>query len=158
MRRRAFLAAGALLALRPASALAASDEGGLLLGLWQREAGAALAYSSVPYADDALLALGSQERDHAAALATQLSAMGFDTPPAPRALDAVDIGAQLLAGAGPGRKQVLAAAIALEKGLVELYTSALPALPDAKVAMTVATILASHSQHLFILRSAAGVL
>ena len=44
------------------------------------------------------------------------------------------------------------AAVALEEELVALYPSALPALPDAKIAMTAATILASHSQHLLILR------
>ena len=33
-----------------------------------------------------------------------------------------------------------------------LYTSALPSLPDSKIAMTAATILASHSQHALILR------
>jgi hypothetical protein len=41
--------------------------------------------------------------------------------------------------------------------MVEVYKSALPALPDAKIAMTAATILASHAQHLLILRRAAQV-
>ncbi len=50
----------------------------------------------------------------------------------------------------------VAAAVALEEELVALYRNALPALPDAKIAMTAATILASHSQHLLILRRETG--
>ena len=42
---------------------------------------------------------------------------------------------------------MLLAAGALEDELVALYKSALAGLPDAKIAMTAATILASHSQH-----------
>ena len=41
--------------------------------------------------------------------------------------------------------------------MVELYKGALPELPDAKIAMTAATILASHAQQLFILRRSARV-
>ena len=47
---------------------------------------------------------------------------------------------------------MLAAAIALEEDLVAIYKQALPSLPDEKIAMTAATILGSHAQHLFILR------
>jgi hypothetical protein len=63
----------------------------------------------------------------------------------------------MLSRAGTERKPVYAAAIALEESLVALYREAVPALPDAKIAMTAATILGSHSQHLLILRNAAGV-
>jgi len=157
--RRAFIAAGALAAvsLRPATALAASDEGGLLLGLWRREAWAAHAYQTVPYTEALLVGLGGQEVDHAHAIATELAAVGLPTPTGPTSASDLDIAAQRLAAAGPKRADVLAAAIALEEGLVELYTQAIPALPDPKVAMTAATILASHAQHLLILRAAAGV-
>jgi hypothetical protein len=155
--RRAFIAAGAAaaVAVRPATALAASDEGGLLLGLWRREAWAAHAYQSVLYTDAVLVNFGMQEVDHARAIATELAAVGLGTPRGPSTVEDLDIAAQRLARAGTKRAEVFAAAIALEEGLVELYQQAVPALPDVKIAMTAATILASHAQHLFILRSSA---
>jgi hypothetical protein len=51
---------------------------------------------------------------------------------------------------------VVTAGITLEQELVDAYRRALAGLPDAKVAMTAATILASHVQHHLILRMAAG--
>lgn len=156
MKRRAFIgAAAAVLVARPA--FAASDEGGILLGLWRREAAAAHAYQTVPMTDALLVQCGTQEVDHARAIATQLAAVGLSTPRGPLSVDDLDIAAQLVVRAGTNRKAVLGAAIAMEESLVELYTSVLPKLPDAKIAMTVATILASHSQHLFILRKSAQV-
>jgi len=153
--RRAFIAAGAALLAAPATARAASDEGGLLLGLWRREAWAAHAYQSVLYTDATLVHFGMQEVDHARAIATELAAVGLGTPRGPATVADLDIAAQRLANAGTNRAEVLAAAIALEEGLVDLYQQAVPVLPDVKIAMTAATILASHSQHLFILRSSA---
>ena len=44
----------------------------------------------------------------------------------------------------------------LEEDLREIYRTGLPALPDAKIAMTAATILASHSQHVLILEREIG--
>jgi hypothetical protein len=157
MKRRAFIGAAALLALRPQRALAASDEGGILLGLWRREAAAQFAYSSVMLTEALLIQCGEQERDHARAVATQLAAVGLGTPRGPSTVEDLDIAAQLLARAGTDRKAVYAAAIALEESLISLYKEAVPALHDAKIAMTAATILGSHSQHLLILRNAAGV-
>jgi hypothetical protein len=136
-RRSALKLGGATLAatmLGPSVARAQSDEGGLLLGLWRREQGADLAYGRVLHADPILALLRSQEVD-----------------PASEPAD-LDIAAQRLAESGPDRAEVLAAAIALEEGLVAIYTDALPSLPDEKIAMTAATILGSHAQHLFILR------
>ena len=158
MKRRTFIAGAVAVAVaRPARALAASDEGGLLLGLWRREAWAAHAYQSVLYTDAGLVHFGMQEVDHARAIATQLAAVGLDTPAGPTTVADLDIAAQQLANAGTDRAAVWAAAIAMEEGLVELYQQALTAVPDAKIAMTVATILASHAQHLLILRSSARV-
>jgi len=158
MKRRAFIgAAAAAVLVRPGRALAASDEGGILLGLWRREAWAAHAYQVVEYTGAELVRCGAQEVDHARAIATELAAVGLGTPKGPASIEDLDIAAQLLARAGTGRKAALSAAIAMEEGLVALYKDALPHVPDAKVAMTVATILGSHSQHLLILRSAAGV-
>jgi len=161
MNRRSALQAGGLalaaVVLRPSPARAAADEGTLLLGLWRREMGAALAYGKVLDADPVLATLRSHETDHAAALATELSAVGLGTPRPPETPADLDFAAELLARAGPRREAVLAAAIAVEEDLGAAYRGSLPALPTAKIAMTAATILASHAQHLFILREAAGV-
>jgi hypothetical protein len=160
MRRREALR-GAALALAatviaPAAARAASDDGGILLGLWRREMAAAFAYENVLHADPVLALLHSHELDHAAAIATELAALGLGTPQPPGTTAELDIVAERLATSGPDRTAVLEAAIALEQGLDELYRAALPALPEASIAMTAATILASHSQHLLILRRETG--
>lgn len=161
MNRRTALQTGGLalaaVMLRPASAPAAIDEGTLLTGLWRREMSAALAYGKVLDADPVLAKLRSHEKDHAAALATLLSAVGLSTPPAPKTPADLDFAAERLAVSGLQRSDVLNAAVVVEEALGAAYRSALPSLLDAKVAMTAATILASHAQHLFILREAAGV-
>ena len=145
------LALGGVLAA-PAIARAGTDEGGLLLGLWRRELGASFAYDQVAHRDPLLVTLRGHEADHAAAVATELAAVGLGTPKPPERAADLDVSAQLLAGAGPDRAAILRAARALEEELVALYRTAVTALPDAKIAMTAATILASHSQHLLILR------
>ena len=99
-----------------------------------------------------LARLRSHEDDHAGAIATQLAAVGLNTPRAPEEPADLDFASQQLAEAGPERADVLAAAIALEQDLVEIYPAALPSFVDEKIAMTAATILGSHAQHLFILR------
>ena len=96
--------------------------------------------------------LRSHEADHAAALATELAAVGLGTPPPPEALADLDIAAERLAARAGGRDAVLAAAVALEESWSRSTAPRSPALPDAKIAMTAATILASHSQHLLICR------
>ena len=154
-RRTALKLGGAALAtatLRPSLARAQVDEGGLLLGLWRRERGAALAYGLVLHADPILALLRSHEDDHARALATALAAVGLPTPPPPEEPPDLDFASQRLAEAGAERDAVLAEAIALEADLVTIYKQALPSLPDENIAMTAATILGSHAQHLFILR------
>ena len=133
-------------AVGAAPARAETDEGGLLLGLWRREMGASFAYDRVAHVDPLLPTLRTHEFDHAAAIATELAAVGLGTPLPPKRLADLDATAERLARAR-GRREVLSAAAVLEEELVALYRSALPALPDAKIAMTAATILASHSQH-----------
>jgi hypothetical protein len=155
-RRALLLAGGAALAgaaLRPAPA-AAADELTLLLGLWRREMGAAFAYSKVLHADPALPVIRAHETHHAAAIATELAAIGVGTPAPPEELTDLDIGAERLARSGPERPAVYAAAALLEEDLVAVYQAALPSLADPKIAMTAATILASHAQHHFIVRQA----
>ena len=136
--------------IAPAAASAATDEGGLLLGLWRREKGAALAYDRVAHLEPLFITLRGHEADHAAAIATELAAVGLGTPREPEWVGEIDVAAEQLARADA--KRAPAAALALEEGLVALYRDALPNLPDSKIAMTAATILASHSQHALILR------
>ncbi len=156
LRRGAGVALAAVLA-RPALASASIDEGQLLLGLWRREVGAALAYASVLGADPSLALIRAHETHHSVAVATELAAVGLGTSGAPQTPEQLDIAGQRLAGSGPKREDVLAAAIALEEDLVEAYKTALPELTDENIAMTAATILGSHSQHLFMLRQAARI-
>jgi Ferritin-like domain len=153
--RRAALRAGGLALVaaafaRPTLASAATDEGGLLLGLWRREMGASLAYDRIAHLEPLFVTLRGHEADHAAAIATELAAVGLGTPRPPQWAGDLDVTAERLARSNADT--ALAAAVALEEELVALYRSAVPALPDSKIAMTAATILASHSQHLLILR------
>ena len=140
--------------LAPGVARAATDEGGLLLGLWQREMGASLAYDRQAHVNPLFVTLRGHEADHAGALATELAAVGLGTPRPPHWAGEIDATAERLARSQPA--DAVAAAIALEEELVALYRNALPALPDSKIAMTAATILASHSQHLLILQRETG--
>ena len=157
MRRRELLLAAAATLATPATALANTPtEGDVLLDLMRREQSAKLAYGA------ALKALGSQapqelvtirqhESDHADALATELAAVGLGRPLRPPLTGT----AQTLAEAS-NRSAVLEASVKLEDELVDAYRRSLVLLPDAKIAMTVATILASHAQHRFIVGLAAG--
>jgi hypothetical protein len=130
----------------------AAGELTLLLGLWRRETGAAFAYGHVLHADPTLPLVRAHETHHAAALATELAAIGVGTPAPPEEPGDLDIAAERLARSGPERADVFAAAALLEEDLVAVYQAALPSLADPKIAMTAATILASHAQHLFVLR------
>jgi hypothetical protein len=156
MRRRELLLAAAGLLAVPATARAAPTEGAVLLNLMGLEQSARSAYAAAirtlgSAAPGALATLRSHESDHTRVLATELAAVGLGRPSAPPLAGA----AAKVAGA-PDRGAVLNAAITLEDQLVAAYQAALAGLPDAKVAMTAATILASHSQHRLILRLAAG--
>ena len=158
MNRRQLLLAGAATAvtIRATPALAAADEGDLLLGLWRREKGLALAYGQQVHTHPELFGPARRHaHDHAAALATELAAVGLGTPDAPWTPNDIDAAAQRLAAAKPA--DALAEAALVEEGMLEVYKTALLALPDAKIAMTAATILASHAQHLFLFRDAAKV-
>jgi ferritin-like protein len=137
-RREAIVTAVALALLaRPASAAAQRSDIAVLIKLVAREEAAAEAYGiSQP-----LPRLYDDELDHAAALRTQLDALG--RRPAPRGLDAP--ARRLAKATGDDR---LEAAIALEETLVRDYSAALVDLADPGILQTAATILASHAQHL----------
>jgi hypothetical protein len=112
--------------------------------------GAAVAYDRVAHLEPLFVTQRGHESDHAAAIATELAAVGLGTPRAPQWVSEIDVTAEQLARADA--KSAKTRALALEEELVALYQSALPNLPDSKIAMTAATILASHSQHALILR------
>jgi hypothetical protein len=145
-RREVLVAAAALALARPAAAGAAEDDAQTLLRLLAREDAAAAAYErSRP---EPLPGVAAAEADHAKALRTQLEALGWTDvapldAPARRPTEAAD-------------DARLDAAIALEETLVDDYLAALPGLTAPGILRTAATILASHSQHLARLRSAAG--
>jgi rubrerythrin len=143
-RREAIVGAAALALLaRPASAAAQRSDIAVLIKLVAREEAAAEAYGGA--AGELLPRIYNDERDHAAALRTQLDALG--RRPAPRGLDAP---ARRLADASGDER--VAAAVALEETLVRDYSAALVDLADPSVLQTAATILASHAQHLARLR------
>ncbi len=158
-RRAALAGAGAAVAavaLNPGSAFAESDEGGLLLGLWRREKGLAIAYGQQVHVQPELFGPARRHaNDHAAAIATALAAVGLGTPQPPWTPNDLDVAARRLATSRSA--DALANAVLVQEDMVDVYKGALPALPDAKIAMTAATILASRAQHLFILRRAAQV-
>lgn len=149
-RRELLLAAGGLLGL-PAVAGAAPTEGAVLLDLMAREQRAKLAYTAAlktlgASAPQELATIRSNESDHADAISTELAAIGLGRPLPPK-LE----GAAAALAAATARAGVLKAAVALEDELIGAYRASLPSLPDAKIAMTLATILGSHAQHRFIL-------
>jgi hypothetical protein len=145
VRRRELIAAGGLALLaRPASASAQRSDIAVLIKLVAREEAAAKAYGAGKGV--VVENLYSDELAHAAALRTQLDALG--RRPAPRGLDAP--ARRLIEAEGDDR---LAAAVALEASLVEEYSAALAGIADAGVLQTAATILAGHAQHLARLRA-----
>lgn len=144
--RRMLLASGALALAGASTARAATDERTILLGLWRREMNANLAYTQVEHVDRVFVPLRRHEFEHGQALATELAAVGLGTPARPKELDDLDSTSERLARAR-GRDEVVAAAVALEDELIALYQHSLAGLSDPKIAMTVATILASHAQH-----------
>jgi len=141
VRRRELLAAAtAAVLVRPATAVAAADgTADILRRLIALEDAAALAYRDA--ALGAVPGIAGHEADHAKALRTDLEALGGRSPSAP-------------AGAAPVAG--LDAAIALEADLIAAYRKALVELDEPGLLPTVATILASHSQHHALLLRAAG--
>jgi hypothetical protein len=153
VRRRELIAAGAAVVLaRPAAAIAATlaHDGDVIKPLVAREEGAAFAYrGAVPKgAPD----LAANADDHAAALRTELQALGRGTTPISAA--DLDAPARRVAEAGTADER-LDAAISLEADLVAAYRKAVLQLSESGILKTAATILAGHSQqHALLLRLA----
>jgi hypothetical protein len=154
VRRREVLLAGLGVALaRPAAAFATATldrDGDIIKPLIAREEGAEFAYRGV--LATAAPALSRNAKEHAAALRTEIQALGRGTKPI--TLDQLDAPARRLAEAGT-REEQLAAAIALEADLVAAYRRAVVDLSEPGILKTAATILAGHSQqHALLLRMA----
>jgi len=141
MRRRELLVAVAgIVVARPAVAVAAADgTADILRRLIVLEDAAALAYGGT--APAAVPGIAAHEADHAKALRTDLEALGGKAPSAPADVPPLE---------------GLDGAIALEAELVAAYRRALIELEELGLLSTVATILASHSQHHALLLRAAG--
>jgi hypothetical protein len=150
--RRAAVAGALGAALAGAApALAAPDEGAIVVGLWRLEASAELAYRAQRGALTHAEALQATCGMHVSVLSTSLGAMGIDFPRHPRGPADLDPAALALATAS--RADAPTAAIALERRLVAAYQAALPAPKELKLAIALATILASHAQHELTLRA-----
>jgi hypothetical protein len=154
MRRRELLLAGAAALLaRPAAAGAATldHDGDVIKPLIAREEGAQFAYrGAIPRgAPD----LAETARQHAAALRTELQALGRGT--APVSADALDPASRRLAEASTAEER-LDAALALEADLVTTYRQAVIDLSEPGILQTAATILAAHAQQRALLARLAG--
>jgi hypothetical protein len=152
-RRELLLAGAAALLVRPAAAGAATldHDGDVIKPLIAREEGSEFAYRGV--VPDGAPDLGANAKDHAAALRTQLQALGRGTSPTTAAdLDALT---RRLAEAGTASER-LDAAIALEGSLVADYRRAVEQLSEPGILQTAATILAGHSQQHALLQKLAG--
>jgi hypothetical protein len=154
MRRRDLLLAGAAALLaRPAAAGAATlaHDGDVIAPLIAREEAAQFAYGGAipPRAPD----LAETARQHAAALRTELQALGRGTTPV--SADALDPLARRFAGASTAEAR-LAAAVALESDLVATYRRAVIELSEPGILQTAATILAGHAQQRALLARLAG--
>jgi hypothetical protein len=151
--RRAALA-GALGAALAVPEAAHADEGSVLVALWRREAAAELAYRAHRGGFAGAELLQAHSGLHVSALSTELAALGEPFPDKPSGPARFDPAARALATASGDA--VLPAAIAMEHALVAAYRSALPVPTDLNVAVTLATLLASHAQHELILRAQHG--
>jgi hypothetical protein len=156
--RREALAAGLAGAVAlgsvPAAAAAEPDPGAALTALVRAEQDAAFVYLGA-----GLGALGGrlagQEQEHAKALATQLEALGLPEPVPAHGYPT--LGEEALAVLeADGDAARWEAAIAFERALIGGCADRLSQLDEPGILRTVATVMASHAQHLALLERAAG--
>ena|SRR5215210_6427737 len=147
-------AAAVAIGARPAVAAEGPDPGPALTALLRAELDAAFVYRTARQEDAALLA--EQEEEHARALAGHLQAVGLK-PPAPRRSRAgLPPEALALLEAGT-RAERLSAAAAYERTLIAGYATRLAPLEEPGIVRTLATVMASHAQHLALHERAAGL-
>ena len=148
--RRAVLATGitgaAALALAspPARARGAS-EGDALADLIRAEEDAAFVYTEAGL--DGTAALARQDTEHAKALASHLEGLGMPIPGPTRGRD--DLAPEALAVLETtGDEERRQAVMAYERALIAGCLQRLPQLEQPNTVRTVATVMASHAQHL----------
>jgi hypothetical protein len=152
-RREALLAVAAAALARVPTARAQDPDLDITRRLLARERAAARAYAQA--AGPAWTArFAAQDSRHARVLATHVEAFGAQAP-APRR-PPLDPLAAHVAAAGPDRRALLHAALALEADLIAIYENALKMLNEPNTATTVGRVLASHVQQLVLLRRRAG--
>ena len=144
--RRAALAvaAGLAVAASPARARGAS-EGDALAELIRAEEDAAFVYTEAGL--EGAGALAPQDGEHAKALASHLEALGMPIPGPTRGRD--DLASEALAVLeATGDEERRRAAMAYERSLIAGCLQRLPQLEEPNTVRTVATVMASHAQHL----------
>ena len=147
--RRAALAAAAagaagLPVAAPARARGAS-EGEALTELIRAEEDAVFVYSEARLQGTA--ALAPQDTQHAKALASHLEALGMPVPGPTRGRDDLAPGALAVLEA-TGDRERRKAAMDYERSLIAGCLQRLPRLEEPTTVRTVATVMASHAQHL----------
>jgi len=158
--RRAVLAAGLAgagalaLGARAASAAEGPDPGPALTALIHAEQDAAYVYRTARLDGDARL-LAEQDQEHARALASHLQAVGLPVPGPRRSRAGLPPEALAVLEAGGGTKGARAAA-AYERTLVAGCAARLGPLEEPGLVRTLATVMASHAQHLALHERAAG--
>jgi hypothetical protein len=157
--RRAVLAAGlsgaAAVAIGARAAVAAEgpDPGPALAALVAAEQDAAFVYRTAALDDAARLA--EQEEEHARALASHLQAVGLEVP-GPRRSPAGLPPEALAVLEGGTRAERLRAAAAYERTLMAGCATRLAPLEEPGIVRTLATVMASHAQHLALHERAAA--
>jgi hypothetical protein len=137
-------AAGLAVAAAPARARGAS-EGEALTELIRAEEDAVFVYTEARL--DGAAALAPQDTEHAKALASHLEALGMPVPGPTR--DREDLAPEALAVLeATGAQERRRAAMAYERSLIAGVLERLPRLEAPNTVRTVATVMASHAQHL----------
>jgi hypothetical protein len=148
--RRAALAAAAagaagLAVAAPAARARGASEGEALTDLIRAEEDAVFVYTEARL--DGAAALAPQDTEHAKALASHLEALGMPVPGPTRGRD--DLAPEALAVLeATGDQERRRAAMAYERSLIAGCLQRLPRLEEPNTVRTVATVMASHAQHL----------
>src|SRR5688572_9725691 len=145
------LAGAAALSLSRPAAAAEPDLGAALTALVRAEQGAVLVYR-----DAGLDELAGQENEHVKALDVHLQALGLPVPAPVRGRDSIGPAALGVLEAR-GTTERLRAAIAFEQALVDGCAARLGRLAEPGILRTVATVMASHAQHMAMHQRSAGL-
>jgi len=140
-------AAGAagLAVAAPSARARGESEGEALTDLIRAEQDAAFVYTEARL--DGAAALAPQDTEHAKALASHLEALGMPVPGPTRGRD--DLAPEALAVLETtGDRERRRAAMAYERSLIAGCLQRLPRLEEPNTVRTVATVMASHAQHL----------